>query len=176
MKKLEDITIRPLKRSDIARANEFKNFINELIDDKEAFIATGDKKTLASEKAYLKSILSKIKKQEQVYLIAEENGKLIGSSSLDLKAERQNHMAELGITVLKDYRKIGLGTRLIKEVLKTAKKELKPKPEIIILGAYANNKIAISLYQKIGFKIVAQIPKQFKFHGRLIDEIVMILE
>ena len=62
MKKLEDITIRPLKRSDIARANEFKNFINELIDDKEAFIATGDKKTLASEKAYLKSILSKIKK------------------------------------------------------------------------------------------------------------------
>ncbi|MFH1657353.1 MAG: GNAT family N-acetyltransferase [bacterium] len=176
MKKFKDIVIRPLKQSDIARADEFKNFINELVDDKDAFIATGNKKTLTEEREYFKSIISKIKKQEQVYLLAEKSGKLVGSSSVDLKTERQNHIAELGITILKDYRGIGLGAYLMKEILKLAKKELKPKPKIIRLGVFANNKIAISLYEKMGFKIVAKIPKQLNFHGKLIDEIVMILE
>ncbi len=176
MKILKGITIRPLKQSDIARADKFRDFINELVDDRNAFIAVGNKKTLAEEKTWLKTLMAGIKKQQQVCLVAEEKGKLAGNSQIILNTERQNHVGELGISIRKDYRNIGLGACLIKEILKTAKKELKPKPKIIRVGVFANHKIAISLYQKMGFKIVARIPKQLNFHGKLIDEIVMILE
>ena len=41
-------------------------------------------------------------------------------------------------------------------------------------GAFANNKIAISLYKKVECKSVAKIPKQFKLKGKFFDEIIMI--
>ena len=58
------------------------------------------------------------------------------------------------------------------KILKLAKTKLKPK--IIKLGAFSTNKIAISLYKKMGFKKVAIIPKQINFNNKLIDEIVML--
>jgi len=62
-----------------------------------------------------------------------------------------------------------------KEILKLAKKELKPKPKIIRLSVFSTNKPAISLYKKIGFKIVAKIPKQISYKGKFIDEVIMLL-
>ena len=46
----------------------------------------------------------------------------------------------------------------MKEIIKLAKKELKPKPKIIRLGVYSINKPAISLYKKFGFKKSSQNP------------------
>lgn len=63
----------------------------------------------------------------------------------------------------------------MRETIKLAKKELKPKPRIIRLSVFANNKPAIGLYRKIGFKKVASVPKQLQYKGRLIDEIIMLL-
>ena len=89
---------------------------------------------------------------------------------------RKNHVAEIGITIAKGYRGIGLGRYMMKRILELAKTELKPNPKIIRLSVYANNVPAISLYKKIGFKRVAKIPKQIQYGRKLVDEIVMILE
>lgn len=62
------------------------------------------------------------------------------------------------------------------EVLKLAKKELRPRPKIIKLSVYSKNKIAQNLYKKFGFKKVAKIPKQFQYKGKLLDEVIMIKE
>ena len=93
-----------------------------------------------------------------------------------MKSERQSHVGVFGISVLKDHRGIGLGACMMKEILKAAKKEIRPRPKIIRLSANADNKIAISLYKKMGFKIVAKIPKQLYFHKKFYDEIIMLLE
>jgi len=82
---------------------------------------------------------------------------------------------EFGITIRKDYRRIGLGNYLMKEIIKLAKKELKPKPKIIRLSVFSNNKPAINLYKKHGFKKVAVIPDQLQYKGRLVDQAVMLL-
>ena len=53
--KFKNLTIRPLKQSDIAKADKFRDFVNELIDDKTAFITAGSKKTTAQEREWLES-------------------------------------------------------------------------------------------------------------------------
>ncbi len=63
----------------------------------------------------------------------------------------------------------------MKEIIKLAKKELKPKLKIIRLSAMSINKPALGLYKKLGFKIVGRIPKQLEYKSKLIDEIIMLL-
>ena len=174
--KFKDLTIRPLERSDIAKANKFRDFINELVDDRTALIGTGERKTIAQEKEWLENLRKRIKERKQVFLFVEDKGKIVCSSQIEMKSERQSHVGVFGISVLKDHRGIGLGACMMKEILKAAEEGIKPRPKIIRLSANADNKIAISLYKKMGFKIVAKIPKQLYFHKKFYDEIIMLLE
>ena len=57
----------------------------------------------------------------------------------------------------------------MQEVMKLAKKELKPTPKIFQLEVYENNKPAIGLYKKMGFKIVAKVPKQIQHKDLILD-------
>jgi ribosomal protein S18 acetylase RimI-like enzyme len=59
------------------------------------------------------------------------------------------------------------------EVLKLAKKQL-PGLKVFWLDVYENNKPAIALYKKMGFKIVARVPKQIQHKGKLIGEYIMV--
>ena len=63
---------------------------------------------------------------------------------------------------------------MTQEVIKVARKELKPAPKIIKLEVYVNNKPAIALYKKMGFKIVGKIPNQIQWKGKLIAEFIML--
>ena len=83
-------------------------------------------------------------------------------------------MGGFGITIRKNYRGMGLGNYLMKEIIKLAKKELKPRPKIVRLSVFSINKPAIKLYQKHSFKKVAKIPNQFDYKKKLISEVVML--
>ena len=168
------ITIRKLSKEDLRNAKKFQDFINSFVKE-DAQIIMDEKISLKGEKKWLKEKLGRIKKKKAVFLIAEYNNMIVGTAGIDLYIWRKSHVAELGITIKKDYRGMGLGTCLIKEIIKLAKKELKPKPKIIRLDALSTNKPAISLYKKTGFKIVAKIPKQIQYKGKLINEIIMLL-
>lgn len=169
------LKIRFLEKSDIKRAALFKKYINELVDDDVALISKKTKVTLKEEREWLKSRLKEIKEKKRVILVAEDNEKIVGLIEVALrKSSTQKHISNLFISVLKDYRSIGLGTYLMEEILKLAKKRLKPKPEILTFGAFANNKIALSLYKKMGCRQVAKIPKQFKLKGKFYDEVIML--
>ena len=110
-----------------------------------------------------------------IQLVAECDNKIVGTANIELDKWRRNHIAILGITIIQEYRGMGLGKYLISEVIKLAKKKLNPKPKIIQLEVYTNNKPAIGLYKKMGFKQIAKLPKQIQYKGKLIDELVMLL-
>ena len=167
------ITIRKLSVSDLKRAKEFLDFINSLIRE-EAKILVKKELTLKEEKEKLKKLLDSINNKTMVFLVADYNGKIIGTTSIDLGKGRKDHVGGFGITIIHGYRGIGLGKHLMSEVIRLAKKELNPKPKIIQMEVYINNKPAISLYKKMGFKIVAKLPKQIQFKGKLIDEFIML--
>lgn len=168
---LEKIKIRKLVPADLKRAKEFQEYINSLIKEN-VMINLNKKRTLKEEREWLKDKLKKIKKKRVVLLIAEDNKKIVGISKVKLMPEKQSHVAEFGISIRKGYRGIGLGKKLMREILKLAKKELKPK--MIRLSVFSENKIAQNLYRKFSFKEVARIPQQIKHKGKLIDEIIMI--
>lgn len=169
------LTIRTLNKGDFKKAADFKKYINELVDDDTAYIAKKKKVTLKEEKRWIESHLKEIKNKREVMLLAEDKGKIIGLTQIALlKLSTQIHVGDFGISILKDYRGIGLGTYLMKEIIKLAKKNLKPKPKMLKFGAFAINKIALSLYKKMGCKSVAKIPKQFKIKGKFFDEVIMI--
>jgi putative acetyltransferase len=168
-----EIIIREFSPKDLKRVKDFLDFINSLIEE-DAKIRFNQKLTFKKEKEWLKNTLKEIKKKRKIVCIAEAQGKIIGVSEVRMKDQRESHVGEFAISIRKEYRGIGLGKRLMKTTLNLAKKILKPK--IIRLSVFENNKIAQNLYKKFGFKKVAKIPKQIQYKGKLIDEIIMILE
>lgn len=172
-----EIIVRPLLKSDLLIVQKFQNFINSLVKEK-AMLSTVSKMTLKKETAFLNDQLKKIKSKKIVYLVAEDKKKelIAGTVSVRLQPGAQDHVGNLGITVRKEYRRIGLGKVLMREIVGLAKKELKPRPEIIRLSVFHANEPALKLYKKIGFKKAARIPRQFRHRGELMDEVVMMKE
>jgi len=170
----KEIIIRSLSPKDLKQAKKFQVFINSLIKE-DVQIKINKKKSLKEELNWLKERLEKIKKYKAVFLVAEYGSKIIGSTGIDLNRGKKEHVGELGIAIHKDYRGVGLGKCLMGKIIKLAKKRLKPNPKIIRLSVFSTNKPAISLYKKMGFKIVAKIPKQISHKRKLIDEVIMLL-
>jgi len=167
------ITIRKPVKSDARNLKKFQDFINSLVRE-EAMILMNEKVTLKQEKDYVDSMLKSARNMSRVYLIAEHGNKIVGNASVELEKWRTNHIGKFAIAIADGYRGAGLGNYLMSEVIKLAKKKLSPKPKIIQLRVYSNNKPAVNLYKKMGFKIVAKLPKQIQYKGRIIGEYIMI--
>ena len=169
------IKIREISKGDLKNVKKFQDFVNSLVEEN-AMIKMNKKASLKEETEQLKGKLKQIKSKKEVALIAEDGEKIVANLQIALDWGRHEHVGDFGISVRKGYRNLGLGTYLTKELLKLAKKELKPRPKIIKLSAYAVNKPAIAFYKKLGFKEVARIPKQAGIKGKLVAEVIMLLE
>jgi len=167
------IRIENLSRKDLKLVKSFLDYINSLIEEN-AQISFNKKFSLKEERKWIEEEVKNIKKKKEIVLVAKDKNKVVGITNIQLRRGRQDHVGELGISVRKEYRGMGLGRYLMREILKLAKKELKPKPKIIRLSVFSTNKIAQNLYRKMGFKIVAKVPKQVQYKGKLVDEIIMI--
>ncbi len=168
------IITRPLSKKDLKRAKKFQIFINSLIEE-DVQILPNKKYSLQEEREWLEKQSKNIKNSKAIFLVAEYKNEIIGTASIDLGANRQSHVGNFEITIKEGYRGMGLGGRLMNEIIKLAEKELKPKPKIIKLSVFSTNRPAIALYKKQGFKKVATIPKQIKYKEKLIDETIMLL-
>lgn len=169
------IKIEKLSWRDFRRLKEFQSFVNSLVEE-EAMIRLNKKQTLEEEKIWLEQSLQNIKEKKEVLLIVKDENEIIGSSEIKLEKGRQSHVGGLGISIRKEYRGKGLGTKLMAEILKEAEKNLKPEIKMVRLSVFPENKIAQNLYKKFGFKEVARIPKQLEYKGKLTDEIIMVKE
>lgn len=167
------ITIRKLSKSDFRNAKKFQEYINSLVRE-EAKLSMNKEVSLKEEKDFLNSALVGIKNKKRVYIFAESDGKIVGVSNIEQKKGRMSHIGLFGITIRDGYRGLGLGKALMQEVIKAARKDLSPQPKIIELEVYTNNKPAIGLYKKLGFKTVAKIPHRMNWKGKLIGVYVML--
>ena len=168
------IIIRKLEKSDLKKAKRFQDFINVLVEE-DAKLLMNEKIALKDEVKFLENILKATQNKTKVFLVAEHDNKIAGTAGIELERWRRNHIGKFGIAIGNGYRRIGLGTYLMSGIIKLAKKELKSKLKIIQLEVYVNNKPALNLYKKMGFKIVARMPKQVQYKGKLIDDLTMVL-
>lgn len=108
-----------------------------------------------SEKSFTDEMNNKL----AVYLVAKDNGKCIGYAGF------WNVSGEGGITnvaVLPQYRKQGIGSMLIKTMIKTAR-EL--DIYLLTLEVRKSNIAAQGLYNKYGFDIIGERKRYYSDNG-----------
>lgn len=85
----------------------------------------------------------------KLFFVAEENKKIVGYVIADYERN-----LVVSIAVHPEYRNKGYGKKLMNYVLKLMKGE-------VFLQVRKSNKIAISFYQKIGFKKIKEIERYY---------------
>ncbi|MFW9950257.1 MAG: GNAT family N-acetyltransferase [Candidatus Thorarchaeota archaeon] len=120
-----------------------------------------------------------IKKEREICIVAvnpnlKTPNNILGQceiSSLDWDAA--THVGNLGVIVQKKYRDLGIGFHIIDMAIRESK-TINSK-EKIILSCFSNNKRALYLYEKMGFKTIGRREKQFYMDSKYYDEILMEL-
>jgi ribosomal protein S18 acetylase RimI-like enzyme len=162
-----EVVIRTVKYSDLRQT---LSYINELVAE-DTFILVCRKKSLREEREWLKKSLKGMKNGKEVVIVAEIDKKIVCCSNLKKLSDRSPHVGEFGISVLKQYRNLGIGKEMVKQIIEISR-DMKFK--IILLGVFANNKAALSLYKKFGFRQVGRAPKIFLYKGKYVDDIWMM--
>lgn len=137
--------------------------------------------SVASEKYYVvpersredwDEAIREIKKRKGLVIIALVDGETVGMAHLvPGKFEKNNHVGFLGISILKDFRRMGVGTAMMDYLMDWARQQ--KRLEKISLSVFSTNEAAIKLYNKFGFEIEGRSKRQYKMEGRYIDELIM---
>ena len=96
---------------------------------------------------------------DNIMLLAKCDDKIVGCASLNRLSRRMKHRGDFAISVAKEYWNKGIGTRLLNNIIAFAKEN---NFEIIDLQVRSDNKRAIHLYEKYGFKKIGEHPAFFK--------------
>lgn len=164
-KKGKTILIRYIQQGD---AEQMTEYINTLSQEKTFIRFQGEKVTLEEEQRYLDDQLKRLEMKKTVHLLVICNDKLIGISGIDMCDRIEKHVGVFGISLAKDFRGEGIGKLLVETVLKEAEKNI-PELELVTLGVFANNPLAISLYEKLGFVQFGSLPKGVMHKGEYVD-------
>lgn len=151
---------------------ELMNFINELVDE-EAPISTNERQTYASEIRYLADEMQKILDGRLIALVATAGDKIVAHAEIRRGSGRSSHVGTLGISVLKEFRNLGLGQELIRLLIKLAKSQ---GFRLIKLEVFANNMPAIHLYKKLGFVQTGFVPNMYYYKEGYVDALIMCLK
>jgi ribosomal protein S18 acetylase RimI-like enzyme len=90
------------------------------------------------------------------------------------KRDRTKHVSVLGISVLKDYWKQGIGKQMMKTLVDFAYHA--PDTKFIHLEVRSDNEHAIYLYESVGFRKNTTIPKMMFIKEKYYDIDLMILD
>lgn len=126
-----------------------------------------------------KSMGKLFKDKDCLAIVAEvgagEGRRIVGSLTLtrygDVKKAR--HVRVLGMLVVRGYRGLGTGKKVMARALEWAKAQ--DEVEKVILGVFSNNRRALRLYEKFGFEVEGVKKRQYYIAGKHADEIEMAL-
>ena len=165
--------IRTARMSDLA---EILRYFNGVIEERVPGLPFRNKYTLAEERKWLKGTVDGVRKGNRFYLLAETGGRIVASAGLSYSSEEHaldnRHMMVFGITVAEGYRGKGLGSELIRQMIAWARKK---RLDLLELNVYDTNRDARRLYERFGFRKVAEIPFRTKRGNKYISHVVMQL-
>jgi len=152
-------------------------FINGLVDDKKrgrgSEVFTGFEQKIAREEEadWLANRTVQIENGDMVSVLAEVCKRIVASGDIDRGHYGETrHHGELGLTVIAEYRGLGIGREMVKVLLREAKRIGLRSLEVEFLST---NPAAIHTYQKAGFREVGRIPAKVKRNGKFLDSMIM---
>lgn len=119
------------------------------------------------------NLIEKYQKSENsILLVVTLDSKFIGNIDLTgSERKKMFHTGMIGMGIKEEFRNMGVGTFLMKEVLDWAKQNA--FLEIIWLDVYASNELGLNLYKKMNFKISGIIEGFFREGNSYYDKIQM---
>ncbi len=147
-------------------------YINTLSQERTFIRFQGENISLEEEEKYLNSLLEKIAKKQAVQLLAVCGGEIVGISDVVMKDKTEKHLGIFGITIAKNTRGQGIGTRLMEMIIDEARRNL-PQLEILVLDVFANNDLAKSMYKKFGFVEYGLLLNGIKLENGYADDVLM---
>ena len=104
---------------------------------------------------------------DQYMLVAEVDGKVVGSIGIRRGKDRLAHVAAIGMGVHDDHQNKGIGTALMRAILDMTDNWLNIRR--VELDVYTDNLRAVHLYKKFGFEIEG-VRRDFAFRdGEYVD-------
>ncbi len=96
--------------------------------------------------------------ENNVLLLALAGEQIIGTASIKADSHyRVSHIGEIGISILKEYWGMGIGTLLMEELIEWAKES--QTIYRLELTVQARNERAVHIYEKMGFEVEARMPR-----------------
>ncbi len=126
-----------------------------------------------TEEEEIKLVETYQKEPGYIYLLAEQDGQLIGMINFWNGKKRKNkHSGEFAMGVHPDFRNLGVGTHLLETLIGWAEKnELISK---VNLGVFFTNSDAIHLYKNLGFREEGRKRKEIRTDdGEYVDLVLM---
>ena len=164
-----DVSIKKAAPSDAAMLLEYLKQVGGETDNL-TFGLEGMPFSVEAEAEFISSMENSI---DNIMLLAKCDDKIIGCASLNRLPRRMKHRGDFAISVAKDYWNNGIGSQLLSNIIAFAKGN---NFEIIDLQVRSDNKRAIHLYEKYGFKKVGEHPAFFKIGDEKISFDIMCRE
>lgn len=138
--------------------------------DNLTFGAEGFPASIDEEAAFIQSYLDD---GRSAMLLAWEDNEIIGCGSLSPLGRRMSHRGEVALSVRKSHWGRGTGSELLGSLIEQAGRS---DIEIISLEVRCDNKRAIHLYEKLGFRRIGTFPAFFRIGSEYIDFDIMVLD
>lgn len=162
-----------VRRAELQDAEKLLKHVELIFTDDSFFLTTAAE---AQKWMNIEKTTERIQKHNdkgKLLLLAEVDGILAGTTDISHgEKKRIRHIGELGISILKEYRGIGIGRALIQTAIDWAQQD--PTIEKIGLGVHDTNTAAIGLYEKLGFSEEGRRIKEIKTAPNEYNDIVMM--
>lgn len=106
-----------------------------------------------------------------VLLVIEVDDQIIGMANLaGLDQNKQKHVAEIGISIIKEYWGVGIGSFLLEALLDYAEEA---GLRVLTLEVVVENERAIHLYERFGFEKKGRLSQRLNDGYRYLDTYIM---
>jgi len=166
---MKNITIRKAKIDDAQAVLQYLDQIGKESDNL-TFGEEGIGYTLEDEEKMIQSYDENL---NSTMFIALDSNQIVSIGNLSAsKRERTKHVSVLGISVLKSHWRQGIGKKMMNTLIDFAKQA--PDTKAVHLEVRSDNRIAIHLYESVGFKKNTTIPKMMFIKETYYDIDLMI--
>lgn len=162
-----------LKTPDCGEGEQLLNFIKTSCGETEFLLRYPEEWSGVTVEYEEKWIKRSRESKNDLTIACYIDGEVAGNCSISfLGTMKTKHRATIGISILKKYWGLGIGSALFRELISAA--EAHEGTEIVELEFIEGNVRAQALYEKFGFKIVCERPNALKLKdGRMLKEIFM---
>ena len=168
---LKDGRTATLKSPCVEDAEKMLNYITKACGETEYLLRYPEEWniTVEQEEAWVNRIRSA---PDTLGITCYVEDEVAGNCEISFKGGmKTSHRATIAIAILQDYWNLGIGSAMFEELVAAAQKH---GTEIIELEFIEGNERARHLYEKFGFRVVAEKPNAFKLKdGRYVSEVHM---